>query len=119
MKIWHIYLVKVPFYEEASGTYSLKARPAIFYRDAGGDAVFLPLTSNQSPNGEKTKEANQFQVSVKYGRHGLVKVNSPITLNKKAVILSKAPIVVSSGDRKKIIKVWGKYMVWSPEPIKK
>ena len=84
---------------------------AFFIKTAGLDAVFLPITSNDKPNGEVDQIPNEFQVAVKFGRHGLVKVNQPISVSIKSIIESgRWGFQVPMNDRRKIIATWNKLM---------
>ncbi len=111
--VWHVYLVKIPYYDVNISNYTFKARPSIFYKDVGEDAVFLPITSNQNLDGTKKKEPNIFQVEVKFQKFGLVKVNQPISVSKKAIIIHKNfGFKVPMNNRRSIIKAWSKLMNW-------
>ena len=116
LMVWHVYLVKIPYYDVNTNSYTFKARPSILYKDAGEDAVFLPITSNQNLDGTREKKPNIFQVEVKFQKFALVKVNQPITISKKAILNRKNfGFKVPMNNRRSIIKAWSKLMNWSSD----
>lgn len=110
---WHVYLVKIPYFDSNTSSYTYKARPCVLYKKAGEDCTWLTITSNQNEDGTRKKEPNKFQVEVKFQKYGLIKLNQPICVSKKAIIDHKSfGFKVPMNIRRKMIVGWSKLMNW-------